>query len=85
MQVTPIHKKGCKQDFKNYHPVSVVGLLAKLYAYCLNLRLKQEATVANWRTPTQKDFHKQQQLEDLLLLVNYIISRSEIYKMLLII
>ena len=31
-RITPMHKKGTREDAANYHPVSVMGPLAKLFA-----------------------------------------------------
>ena len=40
-RITPVHKKGPKQDAANYRPVSVMGPLAKLFSSCLNLDLER--------------------------------------------
>ena len=53
VKVTPVHKRGNQADAKNYHPVSVMGPLAKLYACCLNLELETRAICHAWRAPTE--------------------------------
>ena len=47
--VTPVFKKGDNTLAANYRPASVMGLLAKLYATCLNLELEHQAQANGWR------------------------------------
>ena len=55
-RITPVHKKGTREDAANYHPVSVMGPLAKLFAACLNWALEREAQSKGWRAPMQAGF-----------------------------
>ena len=55
-RITPVHKKGTREDAANYHLVSVMGPLAKLFAACLNWALEWEAQNKGWRAPTQAGF-----------------------------
>ena len=55
-RITPVHMKGSREDAANYHPVSVMGPLAKLFAACLNGALEREAQSKGWRVPTQAGF-----------------------------
>ena len=55
-QNTAVHKKGSREDAANYHAVSVMGPLAKLFAACLNGALEREAQSQCWRAPTQAGF-----------------------------
>ena len=75
-RITPVHKKGTREDAANYRPVSVMGPLAKLFAACLNWALELEAQSKSWRAPTQADFRCQHWLEDLIVPVDYLISRA---------
>ena len=54
--ITPVHKKGTREDAANYHPVSVMGALAKLFAACLNWALEREAQSKGWQAPMQAGF-----------------------------
>ena len=71
-----VYKKGNKTVATNYRPVSVLGPLAELFVACLNGVLEQQATANNWQAPTQAGFRKRHHLEDLLLLVDFIIARA---------
>ena len=72
-----MHKKGSREDAANYQPVSVMGLLAKLFAACLNGVLEWEAQSKGWRAPTQVGFRHHHRLEDLILPVDYLISHTQ--------
>ena len=52
-----------------------MGPLAKLFACCLNLSLEMQASLHGWRAPTQAGFLRHYRLEDLLVLVDYILAR----------
>ena len=71
-----MYKKGDKAVAANYRLVSVLGPLAKLFAAYLNGELEQKAVLNNWRAPTQAGFRKRHPLEDLLLLVDFVIARA---------
>ena len=68
--ITPIHKKGPREDAANYCPVSVLGPLAKLFAACMNGTLEQDAQSKGWRAPTQAGFRGHHWLEELIVLVD---------------
>ena len=71
-----MYKKGDKAVAANYRPVSVLGPLAKLFAACLNGELERQAALNNWHAPMQAGFRKRNHLEDLLLLVDFVIARA---------
>ena len=48
MRITPVHKKGTREDAANYHPVSAMGPLTKLFAAYLNWALEREAQSKGW-------------------------------------
>ena len=71
-----MYKKDDKAVAANYRLVSVLGPLAKLFAACLNRELERQAVVNNWHAPMQAGFRKCHHLEDLLLLVDFVIARA---------
>ena len=71
-----MYKKSDRAVAANYRPVSVLGPLAKLFTACLNGELERQAIVNNWHAPTQAGFCKCHHLEDLLLLVDFVIVRA---------
>ena len=77
VKVTPVHKRGNQADAKNYHPISVMGPLAKLYACCLNQELEARAPYHAWRAPTQAGFRWYYHLEDLIVPVDYLLARAQ--------
>ena len=70
-RITPVHKKGSREDAANYRPVSVMGPLAKLFAACLNGALEWEEQSKCWQAPTQAGFQGHHRLEDLIVDVDY--------------
>ena len=58
-----------------------MGPLAKLYACCLNLSLETQASLHGWCAPTQAGFCRHYRLEDLLVLVDYILARAQARKL----
>ena len=54
-----------------------MGPLAKLYSACLNARLEALATAGNWRAATQAGFRRRHRLEDLIIPLDYLISRAQ--------
>ena len=77
VQVTPVHKRGSQAEAKNYHTISVMGPLAKLYACCLNLELETRATHHAWCAPTQAGFRRHYRLEDLIVPVDYLLAWAQ--------
>lgn len=78
--ITPVHKKGLREDAANCYPASVMEPLPKLFAACLNWALEQEAQTKGWRAPTQAGFHLHHQLEDLIVPVEYVILQAQCLK-----
>ena len=76
MRITPVHKKGTREDAANYCPVSVMGPLAKLFAACLNWVLEREVQSKGWQAPMQAGFQHHHRLEDLIVHVDYLILRA---------
>ena len=58
-----------------------MGTLANLYACCLNLSLETQSSLHSWRAPTQAGFRRHYRLEDLLILVYYILARAQARKL----
>ena len=75
-RITPVHKKGSREDAANYCPVSVMGPLAKLFAAYLNWELEREAQSKGWRAPMQAGFRCQHRLGDLIVPVDYLILHA---------
>ena len=75
--MTPVHKRGSQVETKNYHPISVMEPLAKLYACCLNLELETSTTCHAWRAPTQAGLRRYYHLEDLIVPVDYLLARAQ--------
>ena len=61
-----------------------MGPLAKLFACCLNLSLEMQASLYGWCTPTQAGFWGHDRLDNLLVLVDYILVRAQTRKLLLV-
>ena len=58
-----------------------MGTLAKLYACYLNLSPETQASLHGWHAPTPAGFRRHYRLEDLLVLVNYILARAQARKL----
>ena len=54
--ITPVYKKGCKEDCSNYRPIAVTEPLYKLYAGILNTRLLDFTESQNLRAMSQAGF-----------------------------
>ena len=55
--ITAVHKKGDKADLNNYRPITVIPVLAKLFASVLTRRLADWAErIINLRAPKQAGF-----------------------------
>ena len=54
--ITAVHKHGDKADLSNYRPITVIPVLAKLFASVLTRRLADWAERNNLRAPTQAGF-----------------------------
>ena len=61
--------------------MSVLGPLAKLFAYCLNHSLETQASLQGWHAPTQAGLCRYYRLEDLLIPVDYILARAQARKL----
>ena len=57
-----------------------MGPQAKLFACCLNLSLETQASLHGWHTPTQAGFRRHYGLEELLVLIDYILARVQTRK-----
>ena len=78
IQVTPVYKrKGDPRAAANYRTVAVAGPLPKLYMSCFNRSLTRQAEGKGWRADTQVGFRPKHRLEDLVLLVDYLIDRAK--------
>ena len=69
-------QKGNTSIAANYCLVILIGPLAKLFSTCLNLYLEREAQAKGWRAPTQAGFRQHHRLEDLVIAIDYIISKA---------
>ena len=58
-----------------------MGPLAKLFACCLNLFFETKASLHGWHTPTQAGFRRHYRLEDLTVLIDYILARAQTRKL----
>ena len=65
--VTPVFKKGDKQDPNNYRPISVISTLGKILERVVYTRLLDHLSVHNILTPFQSGFHPNHSTEDVLL------------------
>ena len=72
--IPPVHKKGSREDAANYHPVSVMGPLAKIFAARLNGAMEREVQSKGWQAPKQAGFQCHHRLEDLIVPVDHLIS-----------
>lgn len=54
--LVPVHKKGDRADPRNYRPIAIISVLAKLYAALLNHRLSTALEVARARANGQAGF-----------------------------
>ena len=61
-----------------------MGPIAKLFACYLNLSLEMQASLHGWLTPIQAGSCRNYRLEDLLVLVDYILTRAQTRKLLLV-
>ena len=65
--VTPVFKKGDKQDPNNYRPISVISTLGKILERVVYTRLLDHLNVHNILTPFQSGFRPNHSTEDVLL------------------
>ena len=72
--ITAVHKKGDKADLNNYRPITVIPVLAKLFASVLTRRLADWAERNNLRAPTQAGFRANRGTSDQLSVLNYIVK-----------
>ena len=70
--ITAVHKKGDKADLNNYRPITVIPVLAKLFASVLTRRLADWTERNNLRAPTQAGFRANCGTTDQLSVLNYI-------------
>ena len=73
--ITAVHKKGDKADLNNYRPITVIPVLAKLFASVLTRRLADWAERDNLRAPTQAGFRANRGTSDQLSVLNYTVKR----------
>ena len=65
--VTPIHKKGDKQNPNNYRPISVIPVMGKILERVVYTRLMDHLNHNNILTPFQSGFRPNHSTEDVLL------------------
>ena len=73
--ITAVHKKGDKADLNNYRPITVIPVLAKLFASVLTRRLADWTERNNLRAPTQAGFRANRGTSDQLSILNYIVKK----------
>ena len=73
--ITAVHKKGDKADLNNYRPITVIPVLAKLFASVLTRRLADWTESNNLRAPTQAGFWANRGTSDQLSIFNYIVKK----------
>eukprot|EP00891_Asterochloris_glomerata_P005509 jgi/Astpho2/5509/Aster-x1297 len=73
--ITAVHKKGDKADLNNYRPITVIPVLAKLFASVLTRRLADWTESNNLRAPTQAGFWANRGTSDQLSILNYIVKK----------
>lgn len=56
--VKPIHKKGSKKDMKNYRPITLVPIIAKIYEKCMFTRLMNYCLALNLINKDQYGFQR---------------------------
>jgi len=76
LTITSLHKKGSKQDPKNYRGISIMPILPKLYATIIRTRLEATADELQLQAPTQAGFKKDSRTEDNLLLLMTAIEQA---------
>ena len=54
-----------------------MGPITKLFSACLNMELEHITHLNDWRVPTQAGFCKHHRLEDLNILVDYLIAQAQ--------
>jgi len=48
--ISPIHKKGSKQDCNNYHGIALLNVAYKLFSNCLTrIKTKAEQIIGNYQ------------------------------------
>ena len=65
--ITPVYKKGSKTDFRNYRPISVLPLLAKIFERCIYNRIYQYLETNDILTPYQFGFRTGSTTQDAIL------------------
>ena len=73
--ITAVHKKGDKADLDNYRPITVIPVLAKLFASVLTRRLADWTERNNLRAPTQAGFRANRGTSDQLSVLDYIVRK----------
>ena len=68
-------QKGDKADLNNYRPITVIPVLAKLFASVLTRRLADWAERNNLRAPTHAGFRATRGTSNQLSVLNYIVKR----------
>ena len=69
--------KGDPRAACNYRTVAVGGPLPKLFMSCINRHLTGLAEGNAWRAPTQVGFRPKHRLEDLVVLVDYLVDTAK--------
>ena len=71
-QVIPIYKKGCKNEFTNYRPISVLSAFSKLFEKLIYKRLISFIDEHNIISESQFGFRKNRSTE---MATSYVISK----------
>ena len=75
-QISPIHKKDSKLDFKNYRPISILNPIAKLLEGILYRRLYSFFDTFNLITKSQFGFQRGKGTNDAALNLLYLINKA---------
>ena len=74
-RITTVPKKGATNLAKNYQPVIMMRVIAKLFSTCVNMELECITKLNGWCAPTQTVFCRHHKLEDLITPVDYLIAQ----------
>ena len=61
--ITPIHKSGCKMDFKNYRPVSILPTISKIIEKAVTHQMTEYLERNHLLSPSQYGFRKKYSTE----------------------
>ncbi|XP_046141097.1 uncharacterized protein LOC123987674 [Osmia bicornis bicornis] len=74
--ISPIFKKGDRDDVKNYRGITLLNTAYKIYAMILENRLSAELEEKKIIPETQAGFRKERSTTDNIFILNYVVNRE---------